>query len=190
MVSSLIASIIAFVSTNLDDLLILMLLYAQTKIPAEDRKITIGHTLGIGLLALISLVAAFGTRLLPVQYIRYLGLIPILLGFHAMWEHCKSSKDDLPEGSNSLGRIGIVNTAIITIANGADNIGVYIPLFADFDGVQLLSAFAVFFLMNLLWCSFGQKIADLPMIQNMVSKYKSLAMGLVFSAIGFYVLLK
>ena len=189
MITSLIASAIAFISTNIDDLFILMLLYAQTTSAADKRRITLGHTLGIGLLTLVSLAGAFGTRLLPIQYIRFLGLIPIFLGVRILWKLRHSSQEEDTTEVYSAKSLNSFSVAAITIANGADNIGVYIPLFSGFTLTALLIAFAVFFLMNLLWCRFGHKLSELPMIQNLISRWKEPLMGIVFIAIGLYVLL-
>jgi len=192
MLLSIIASVIAFISTNIDDLFILTLLYAQARTPSEEHRITLGHTLGIAFLTIVSLVGALSKRLLPVQYVRWLGLVPILLGIRVLigyWRSCRSN-DAIPETIGPSGHSGSFSTAAVTVANGADNIGVYIPLFAGFASVQLLTAFAVFFLMNLFWCRLGRNISNLPFIRNTVSRYQELMMGSVFILIGLYVLIK
>ena len=190
MFTAVLASILAYISTNIDDLVIMMLLYAQTVTPAEERHISLGHTLGIGLLTLISLIGAFSTRLLPVQYVSLLGVIPIFLGIRILigyWRsiHHHSENDDSP----NFNGLSTMSVAVVTIANGADNIGVYIPLFAEFDFSQLLIAFVVFFLMNFLWCGISKRISDAPILRHLIGQYKDLAMGIVFVLIGLYVLL-
>ena len=168
--------------------LILTVLYTQARMPLEERNITLGHTLGIACLTMISLVGAFGTRLLPMQYVRLLGLVPILLGLRTLINHWRlHESDDIPSDTVYT---GCISTAAVTIANGADNIGVYVPLFADFSPVQLLTAFVVFFLMNLLWCHLGKHVSDLPIIRNVVRRYKEIVMGSVFILIGLYILIK
>ena len=190
MIASVAASVIAFITTNIDDLFILMLLYGQTQFPAQERKISLGHTLGIAFLTLISLLTAFGTRVLPVQSVRILGLIPIFLGIRTLIDYWRTHNDPAAEHSCCTGGPGILSTAAVTIANGADNIGVYVPLFAGFTAEQLVIAFIVFFLINVLWCRLGRKLSDLPVIRNVISRYKEPAAGIVFILIGLYVFLK
>ena len=189
MLALIAASAAAFISTNIDDLLILTLLYAQANTPREEHQISRGHTLGIALLTLISLLGAYGVRLLPGKVLPFLGLIPIFLGLRVLWNLRKNQHSEMPSQPVG-GASGVWSIAAITIGNGADNIGVYIPLFSGFSPSALPLVFAVFFLMNLLWCRIGLKLAALPVIQKNISRCKDLAMGIVFIAIGLWVLIQ
>lgn len=197
MISSVITSILAFISTDIDDIFVLMLLFAQAHTKRERYRIIAGHTLGIGLLVLLSLLGTFGISRIPSSYTGLLGLIPIALGIRAFAEYRKStgSESETAQAASDSDGIrehtgGIFGTAAITAANGADNVGVYIPLFSGFSPVQLSAAMAVFFLTNLLWCALAIRLSELPVIQRIIARYKELAVGLVFLLIGIYVLIK
>ncbi len=126
MLQTILTAILCYTSTNIDDLFLLTLLCAQADSKAGQRSILTGHCLGIGALTAASLLGAFGLQAIADErLVRLLGLIPILLGIRS-WRQTQS--DDAPSPSRAtLGTSGIF---LLTVANGADNIGVYIPAFS------------------------------------------------------------
>jgi cadmium resistance protein CadD (predicted permease) len=178
---ALLASVAAFAATNLDDLLVLMLLFGQ----AEDRlsrgKICLGQLLGIGVLTLASVAAALGLRMVPEQYVRLLGAVPILLGVRAWLD-----RDGEEERSSA---VGVLSTALLTVANGGDNLGVYIPLLTGFSARQLALCAAVFAVMTLLWCLLGSRLAALPRVGGFIGRYKGILVPAVFILLGVSILL-
>lgn len=179
---ALLASVAAFAATNLDDLLVLMLLFGQ----AEDRlsrgKIYLGQLLGIGVLTLASVVAALGLRMVPEQYVRLLGAVPILLGVRAWLD-----RDGEAESASA---VGVLPTALLTVANGGDNLGVYIPLLTGFSAGQLALCAAVFAVMTLLWCLLASVLAGLPAVQRCIERYKRLLVPIVFLLLGLRILFR
>ncbi len=73
-----IASITSFAATNIDDIAILMLFFAQLNTTFRPKHIVIGQYLGFIALILISLPGFFGGLILPRYWIGLLGLIPII----------------------------------------------------------------------------------------------------------------
>src|SRR6188768_3847683 len=88
----LIASVIAFVSTNIDDIFILTLFYGNKKF--NGREIVAGQFLGIISLIAISLVASLVGLFIDPAYIGLLGLIPIYLGMKGIWELIKNTDEE------------------------------------------------------------------------------------------------
>ena len=74
MSEALAASAAAFIATNIDDIFILMLLFAQTNDRIEKGRVAAGQYLGMVVLTAVSLLGAFGLGYVPSYYIRYLGL--------------------------------------------------------------------------------------------------------------------
>ena len=147
MVETFILSITSFVGTNIDDIFINTLFFTEAKTKADNRNIVIGKYLGIGALILLSVLGAFGLQFLPQQYIGYLGFVPIGLGIKEIIVAIKSRKADKADEAEETAQKSankVWNTALITMANGADNIGVYIPLFAGFAVWQILLAIYIF----------------------------------------------
>lgn len=180
-------SIVAYVATNIDDIFVLIFLYASAVKRSDFRKIMLGKYIGIYTILSISFLASWGLGFIPEEYICFLGIIPILLGIKAYFD--ENRQDDSETAEREIKTALIASAAIITIANSADNIGVYIPLFTEYTLPQMLVTVIVFAVMTFLWCILGEKIATLAPVQNMIRKYKSIAIPLVYILLGIYILI-
>ena len=190
MVETFLLSITSFVGTNIDDIFINTLFFAGARTKADRRNIVIGKYLGIGGLILLSILGAFGLQFLPQQYIGCFGLVPMGLGIREMIAAFKSGKTEAADKTAKKSANKVLNTALITMANGADNIGVYIPLFAGFAVWQMLFATGVFLVLIAVWCLLGKLLANLPIVKNVIETYKAVIVPLVYIALGVYILLK
>jgi cadmium resistance protein CadD (predicted permease) len=92
----------AFVATNLDDILILTILFSQTGKLFRRRDIVIGQYIGFSLLVIASLAGFFGCFLIPTPWIRYLGLVPVILGIFSLLK--EEEKEEEPENVEVNGR--------------------------------------------------------------------------------------
>ena len=181
MLQVLAAAAAAFVGTNLDDLLILMLLFAQADDRAGRRRIAAGQYLGIGALTAFSMLCALGLGRVPGEYLRLLGLVPILLGLRA-WRTRN-------QPAETVSSVGVLSTALLTMANGGDNLGVYIPLFAGDTAGQLAVTAAAFALLCGLWCLFAAKLASLPRVQAVIRNWKGILVPAVLILLGLSIIL-
>ncbi len=181
MAKSIITSVIAYISTNVDDILILMLLLSQVRGVAKGRLIT-GHFLGVGLITVISMLGALGLQKLPVKYTGLLGIVPIILGIRAWFDR------DGDEGTGTAAP-GVLGMAMITLGNGADNIGVYLPLFTALTNTERIVAIGVFILMTALWVRLAQSFATLPKLKAIIEKYKTILIPIVFISLGVFIVL-
>lgn len=173
---TLLTAVISFIGTNIDDIFILTLFFAECK----ALSVISGQYLGIGTLTAVSLLGAYGLGFIPEEYIKWLGLIPIALGIKAIFDRGDG------ERKTAVGAFGI---ALVTIANGGDNLGVYIPLFAGYSIPQMIATVLVFALMTALWCLLGEKLSLLPMLKKFLQKYKQIIVPVVFIALGLYILI-
>ena len=183
---TILLSVIAYISTNMDDLFINMFFFAQHRTKTAVQSITAGKYLGIGTLTAISLLGACGIQTLPEQWLSLLGLIPLFLGIKDIISTLRRQAADerIPEASGMLW----LNMALVTIANGADNIGVYLPLFAGFHFWQMCAAIIVFALMTGLWCALSKRLTALPLLQELLIRYKAVLVPLVYLLLGLYIL--
>lgn len=79
------------------------------------------------------MAAAFGATFLPESVIPYLGLLPLALGLKAAWQAWKdhrNSDESEEEQRTEEGGPSPLEVAAVTFADGGDNIGVYVPVFA------------------------------------------------------------
>lgn len=180
MSGTVITSIAAYISTNIDDIFVLMLLLSQAS-KRGRRQIVAGHFLGVGIITAVSMLGAVGLQSVPMKYVGILGLVPIALGIRA-W---KSKDDDAVNGEN----VGLLSMAVITLGNGGDNFGVYIPLFTGFSGCERLWAAGVFAGMTAVWVLLAGRLASLPKVRAVIAQYKHIAVPLLFIALGIYIIL-
>jgi len=75
----------------------------------------------------------------------------------------------------------------VTIANGGDNLGVYIPLFASATGAIPIYA-AIFAVMTALWCWIGYRLVRNRWVGERLRRYGHLLLPYVLIALGLYIL--
>lgn len=191
MIEAVIAGILSFIGTNIDDIFIDTLLFAQADTKRQVRAVVIGKYIGIGMLVLLSFWGACFLQTIPEKYIGFLGLIPIAFGLKEWMEDRKpeidsAGNEERPDISKGL----LFRVSLLTIANGADNIGVYIPLFAGYDLGQMTIVIVIFALMIALWCFMGKKLSDLPVLRNLLIKNRHIIVPVVLISLGIYILIK
>jgi len=216
LISTIITAFISFASTNIDDIFILMLFFSQINNGMEKRHIIIGQYLGIILLITISIIGALGVSLIPSEYVGLLGLVPIYLGVKAYIDHKKDHKNNVDIGQRQIqnsedlelrkitdikeeGILSFVMKFInpsavkvlgLTFANGADNIGIYIPLFSSMSLRDIFITVIVFMFLTALWCFIGMKLAEHSLIQRIIEKYKNIFIPIVFIGLGIFILIE
>jgi cadmium resistance transport/sequestration family protein len=186
----------AFTATNLDDIVILMLFFSQVNHLLRKRQIVMGQYLGFGALVLISLPGFFSTVLFPRPWIGLLGLVPIAIGLTRL---LNSEVDDAetnttiePDGThwwNGLLSPQTYGVAAITFANGGDNIGIYVPLFASTTWESLVVILAVFFSMVGVWCYTAYRLAAVPAIATSLTRYGNQLVPFVLIGLGTLILI-
>ena len=188
MFNVILTSTLSFISTNIDDIFMLMLFFAQCHNFRTKAKVAVGQYLGIGVLTGLSLLGAYGLRLLPPQYIGLLGLLPLALGAKAILGR-SSDEDSQESDSDASSAPGLLSVSLVTIAGGGDNIGVYIPLFAALSTEKLICAFVVFALSTGLWCLLADRLSRLPVVQNIIRRYKHILIPTLLIGLGLYILI-
>lgn len=193
MAQIIIISIISFISTNIDDFAVLMILFARSDSLKMKMQITAGQFIGIAVITAVSMCAAAGLTLLPEKYTPLLGLIPIALAvkerieYRAASRQAQGAQADESSGAAPLTH-GLFSAAAVTIADGGDNLGVYIPLFTGSDKQTYIAAGIVFFLLTALWCAASWKLADSSTVRNGIKKYGRIIVPAVYLLIGIAIL--
>jgi len=185
MTGTVIAALFSFAATNVDDLFINMLFFAQADSQQKALHIVLGKYLGIGALFLVSLAGAGLLHALPIASLRLLGVVPIVLGVRA-WLR-RDEEDSSRSPACAAGGL-LLSTALVTIANGADNIGVYMPLLSSCSAWQIAATAAVFALMTAVWCLVSRRLANLPLLRSTLTRYRHIAVPIVLIALGVYIL--
>jgi cadmium resistance protein CadD (predicted permease) len=171
-----------FAVTNIDDLLVLAVFFNRAPSPWQ---VILGQYLGFSAILAVSVLGALGAGLLPPAVIPYLGLVPLLLGLRAAWQVIRGSDDDSTDAS----RLGLLQITLVTFANGGDNIGVYVPVFAVAGPTGMTAYVAVFLIGVAALCAFGWFLASRPPVARALSRWGHVLLPVVLIAIGLAILL-
>lgn len=179
---AIITAMLSFIGTNLDDFFLLILLHSQTSSWKGRLKILLGQYFGIFTLVLFSLIARYGLLTIPQSYIRFLGLIPILLGIKYM-RNRNQGQDRAPVS------IRIITIAMLTIAGGGDNLGVYIPMFAAQSRNELICTVLTFAAMIPIWNTLAGLTSRIPVINIFLQRYKHYLLPVTLFLLGIIILI-
>lgn len=190
----------AFVATNIDDVVILMLFFAQVNATFRRRHIVVGQYLGFTALIVASLPGFFGGLIVPRTWIGILGLVPIAIGFSQLVNREKNDPEVQAVSTDvnrtkanlftSLLSPQTHNVAAVTFANGGDNIGIYVPIFASSDLLSLGVILSVFFLLVGVWCYVAYLLAHQQKIARVLTRYGETFVPFVLIGLGIYILIE
>ena len=184
MLTTLLTSVGAYIGTTMDDLFVLMLLFSQAEDMPQRKGILQGQCLGIAVLIAASMLGAAGLQLLPGWGIGLMGLIPLALGVREIMQNAKNTGEE-----RTLTAASILRVALLAVANGADNIGVYAPLFAGYDVTEKLLCVLLFMVMTVVLCALAALLSSQPQLKGMLQKYKHVLVPAVLITLGAYILL-
>jgi cadmium resistance protein CadD (predicted permease) len=134
----------AFVSTNIDDLFLLVGFFSDRSF--SRHHVFAGQILGMAIIVAISLAAASAALAISPQRVGLLGLAPILIGMAKLLRLGKTEEEAQPTA------VGILQVATVTVVNGGDNIAAYTPIFATQGSQDIVATLAVFAVLTLVWC--------------------------------------
>ncbi|MFJ2034082.1 cadmium resistance transporter [Streptosporangium sp. NPDC087985] len=174
-----------FAGTNIDDIVVLTVLFLSLRASGLPMRWQIwsGQYLGIGVLVLVSVVAALGLTVVPGDYVGLLGLVPFALGVWGLIKAIRVRATGAGDPSPAVAS-GLVSVAGVTIANGADNISVYTPIFRTIGVGPTLLTIAVFALGVALWCLAGTWLGSHKKVVEVIERYGHWIVPVVFMAIG------
>lgn len=184
-----------YASTNIDDLLILAVFFADPQV--RVGAVVAGRFLGLAVLVLASAAAALLAMAVPGEWIALLGLVPLALGLRLLPAlfggngGADEQKEEAPAGALQPARRGFVAQSLtvagVTLANGGDNLGVYIPLFATAPQA-IVTYIAVFAVMTALWCALGYLVVNNPLIGDRIRRHGHVLLPVVLITLGLYIL--
>jgi cadmium resistance transport/sequestration family protein len=201
--SAFLAAITAFVATNIDDIIILLLFFTQVDAKFRRRHIVFGQYLGFTLLIIASLPGFFGGLVVPHEWIGLLGLLPIAIGLKQLVDRQEDTTQvqtvtsDLEASSPSNSAVSFLSSvlnpqtykvAAVTVANGGDNISIYIPLFAGNTLISLGVILGVFFVMVGVWCAIAYRLTRQPTIARVLSRYGHAVVPFVLIGLGLFIM--
>jgi cadmium resistance protein CadD (predicted permease) len=186
---------VLFISTNIDDVALLVAFLANPKF--RTREVVAGQLAGIGLLYATSVVASRVSLALAPEHVAWLGLVPIAIGLKELAEAFRGDDDDerdaakataLGESGGALARAVMVTA--VTIANGGDNLGVYIPVFAVRGMEDVAAIGVVFVVMTIALCAAGHWLVNHSAFSTGLRRYAGRSVPFVLIAIGMWILIE
>lgn len=175
------SAVVAFAATDIDDLVILSVLFTRRGPRFRTWHIVAGQYLGIAALVAVGVAVSRGLAALPDTAIAALGLIPFALGVHGLARAWRGAGD--ADGAAPVA-LGVLGVAGITIANGGDNVAVYAPLFATFDGPDLAVTAAAFAVMVAVWCAAAALIGSHRRVIGAVDRAGAYLVPVVLIGLG------
>lgn len=180
LIATIVTGIAAAIATTFDDNIYLTLFFGKVNRTFRPRHIIIGEYVGFTVLIGISLVGFLGGLVISHMWIGLLGFLPVCIGMN----HLLSREDDSetvqavsekvpprarvkPRKKSLFATLRDPQTyrvSAVTIANGGNNIGIYIPLFASSTLPRLSVIVCVCYLTIGLWCFLSYNLTRQPNI--------------------------
>jgi cadmium resistance protein CadD (predicted permease) len=176
-----------FATTNIDDLFVLVTFFADPAL--RPRQVVIGQLLGIGALTALSVVGSLLALVAPSEHVGLLGVLPFGLGVAKLVRMRKGTRHDEQAASRG-GHARILGVAVVTIANGGDNLGAYIPVFATRTPVQLIATVVVFLVMTAIWCLIAHWLVSHPRLGPAIRRLAAPVTPFVLMGIGVLIVIE
>ncbi len=188
----------AFATTNIDDIFILLVLFSQVrtevirkegravreKVMRKKLYIVIGQYFGFSMIVFLSIVGSLSSFFIPVSWIGLLGFVPIYMGVKGLLSlRSYKSNEVIDNVTGSLFKV-----ASITLANGADNISIYIPMFASQTLETNIVTLVIFFFMIAIWCFISYKLLKAPILAKVLEKNCYIIVPIVLIGLGMFIL--
>jgi cadmium resistance protein CadD (predicted permease) len=181
LISTILGAIVSFIITNCDDLIVLIFFFATVANVRGRMAIVVGQYLGFTAILGLASVGFFQHAFLPPGWLKYLGILPIFIGVKALWQTFFSTddraeenddrhlRDDLGKNNSWRRLLELVTTvAAMTVANGSDNIAIYLPLFARLSGYRAILTIVIFYLSVGIWCWLALRLTNYPALSKRI----------------------
>jgi cadmium resistance protein CadD (predicted permease) len=177
-------AIALFASTNVDDMFVLVGFFADPKFRPKD--IVTGQYAGITALFALALLGSLLALVISRAYIGLFGVVAIGMGTKRLFDvyRNREATESSLEHPDAGRPTRIATVALLTLANGADNIAIYMPAFAIRSFLEIGMFALIFAVMTGLWCLFAHWIVHHPKFGKPIRRYGQRVAPLVLIAIG------
>ena len=187
----------AFVATNIDDLLILISFFANSRFPLP--QIVLGQYAGMGALLAISIVGSLIVLIVPNNLIGLIGIFPIAIGIKELLELLKNDNNNEEESANHqplrsrrrrrlIAYLPFLTVAAVTFSGG-EEIGVYTSVFAAYHEVyEIIIIVFVVMVLTGVWCIVAYHLVNHPLVASRVKRIGTIALPFILIGLGIYIL--
>lgn len=208
LVTTLQIALAAGLATTFDDNIYLTGFFAKVNRNFRPQHVVAGELLGFSLLILISLTGLALGKLLPTAWLGWMGVLPILIGVRNLAGFLRFGHGDdqdrqasqvrfqglggfTPRAPSLLEVIRDRRTytvSLVTIANGSNNLSIYIPLFVSLRSAQLAVVVPVLYGFVVLWLVLSFHLTRTPGLALLLNRYAPLFFPFVLIWLGFRIL--
>ncbi|MBE9006492.1 cadmium resistance transporter [Fortiea sp. LEGE XX443] len=206
LIGTLIIGISTAIATTFDDNLYLTAFFGKVNRTFRPRHIVIGEFLGFTTLVFASLPGFFGGLIIPHTWIGLLGFLPVAIGINHLLNRESeeeavqavsidfNSRAKSPHHQKSLLATlrdpQTYRVSAVTVANGGNNIGIYVPLFASSNLPSLGVILCVCYSTVGLWCFLSYNLTRNPLMANVLARHGRKIFPFVLIYLGFSILMK
>lgn len=204
--STLVIGISAAFATTFDDNLYLTAFFGKVNHTFRPKHVVLGEYLGFTALVIASLPGFLGGLILPQAWIGLLGFLPIAIGISHLLRRedngeavqtvsvSTSPAHSKPHKKKSLWATirdpQTYRVSAVTIANGGNNIGIYVPLFASSSLPSLGIILLVCYCTVGVWCVLSYFMTRNPLMAPILTRYGRKIFPFVLIWLGLSILIK
>ena len=199
----------AAVATTFDDNIYLTGFFSEVNRTFRPKHVVVGELIGFTALISISLVGFLIGLAISSDWIGLLGILPILIGLNNLRllivnkdESVKNKSANLKQNARFRGfdsrersLLDIIQdrqtyrVSAVTISNGGNNLGIYIPLFASSSLKSLAVIIPICYLIICTWLFMSYHLTRTPGIALVLSRYASKLFSFVLMWLGLRIIL-
>ena len=182
----------SFAITNIDDMFVLVTFFskASTSETVTPFRIVLGQYIGFTAIVTISLIGFGASFLLPTEPIGFMGLLPLLLGVWKLFDLLLPTTTAEPQISNIAGIRSTLKVSIITLMNGGDNIGTYVPLFSQTHKAEIAVYVVIYYILLGVWCLVAFLVMREKHILSLVWRYTRVVIPFLYIGLGLYIIIQ
>jgi cadmium resistance protein CadD (predicted permease) len=184
--TTVLAAVVLFAGTNVDDAVVLTALFLAARAEGRPRPAQIWA--GFAALVAAAGVAALGLTLVPDRWVGLLGLVPLALGVRGLVGAVRARGDE--EAAPRPVATGTWTVAAVTVANGADNIAIYTPVFRTIGAAAFVVTAVVFAVLVAVWCLAGAWLGSRRRAVAVMERYGHWIVPVVFIAVGAFIVVE
>ena len=174
----------SFFATNVDNLLLLVGWMLGGRV--SMGRLAAAYAITVIAVLLASLALGLSANLIPIDYIGYLGLVPILLGVKLFADQVRFRSHGPSSASMPNFSVAVVTTTLFS--NSVDTMLVFAPLFADSSARTDRVIVAAYLFMALIWFLFARVVSQRAGQVQRISAAAQWLTPLIMIAVGLYIL--
>jgi cadmium resistance protein CadD (predicted permease) len=176
-------AIAAFVSTNLDNLFLLMGMLGGSR--THTRDVAFGYGLSMSLVLAVGLAGSYAADWTAQGWLRYLGLIPLAMG---LWRLRALLPGNAHEVEATVARTGALPVFSTMLANSGDSLGVFTALMSETAEPLVPVIIATVLAMVCVWAFAARWVVAHPAFGPHLRRLDRFLVPALLIALGLYIL--